>query len=240
MRNIWAKIRKTCDNSPIAMTSLLVPSPHIPLPQWQPATWDDYQYHRDRLPEGSASLFFHQGNLLVIMGEGINHSRFNVLMGFVFLLWFSRKSQQPFDALNGCLIEQPGTAAASPDLVLYIGSNWPQWREGESRYINLAQWRVPDLVGEVGDTTIAADLDEKKHLYAALGIPEYWVADVKGARVLAFRLDAKGHYQQIEISVALAGLPIALLSQTLERLTQGESNGSAAQWFAQQISVAMT
>jgi Uma2 family endonuclease len=94
---------------------------------------------------------------------------------------------------------------------------------------------VPDWVGEVGDTTIATDSDEKKHLYAALGIPEYWVADVKGARVLAFRLDASGYYQQIEVSVALAGLPIARLSQTLERLSLGKSNGSAAQWFAQQI-----
>ncbi len=218
------------------MTSLLVPSPPIPLPRWQLATWEDYLHQRDSLPEGAATIFFHQSNLLVIMGEGINHSRFNVLMGFVFLFWFSLKSQQPFDALNGCLLEKPGTTAASPDLVLYVGTDFPQWREGESRYINLEQWRVPDLVGEVGDTTIATDLDEKKHLYAALGIPEYWVADVKGARVLAFRLDASGHYQQIEVSVALAGLPIALLSQTLERLTQGESNGSAAQWFAQQIS----
>jgi Uma2 family endonuclease len=217
------------------MTSLLVSSPQIPMPRWQPATWQEYLQRRDSLPEGSAALFFNQGNLLVIVGEGINHSRFNALMGFVFFIWCSLKSLQPFDSLSGCLLEKPGTAAASPDLVLYVGADFPQWREGESRYINLEQWRVPDLVGEVGDTTIATDLDEKKHLYAALGIPEYWVADVKGARVLAFRLDEHGHYQQIEVSVTLSGLPIALLSQTLERLTQGEPNGSAAQWFAQQI-----
>jgi Uma2 family endonuclease len=169
------------------------------------------------------------------MGEGINHSRFHDLLGFVFLLWFTLKAPQPFDSLSGCLLEKPGTVAASPDLVLYIGADFPQRQAGESRYLNLEQWRVPDLVGEVGDTTIATDLDEKKHLYASLGIPEYWVADVKGARVLAFHLDEQGQYQQIETSVTLAGLPIALLSQALERLSQGEPNGSTAQWFAQQI-----
>jgi Uma2 family endonuclease len=46
---------------------------------------------------------------------------------------------------------------------------------GESRFIDLDRWRVPDLVAEVSDTTLASDLDEKKQLYVALGIPEYWV-----------------------------------------------------------------
>ncbi|HSF74931.1 MAG TPA: Uma2 family endonuclease, partial [Microcoleus sp.] len=83
------------------------------------------------------------------------------------------------------------------------------------------------------DTTLASDLDEKKRLYAALGIPEYWVVDIKGERVLAFRLQENGKYQECEISGALEGLPIALLSDTLKLL--GEGNGTAAMWFAQQI-----
>jgi Uma2 family endonuclease len=101
--------------------------------------------------------------------------------------------------------------------------------------VDLNRWRVPDLVGEVGDISLATDLDEKKQIYAALGVPEYWVIDVVGARVLAFHLDEFGRYQQIEVSVALAGLPILLINQTLDKLNQGLSNNSAAQWFAQQI-----
>jgi Uma2 family endonuclease len=89
-------------------------------------------------------------------------------------------------------------------------------------------------VGEVADTTLATDLDEKKQLYAALGIPEYWVIDIKGERVLAFRLQEDGKYKQITDSVALKGLPISLLEQTLAQMNQG-TNGSAALWFAQQI-----
>lgn len=217
------------------MTSLLTLPTANSFPRWQPATWEDYVQVRDRLPEGSASLFFNQGYLLVEMGEGISHASLNSLMGIIFFIWFSQKSQQLFHSLNGCLMEKTGKQAASPDLVLYIGEEFPTWQAGESRYLNLDQWRVPNLVGEVGDTTIATDLDEKKQLYTALGVPEYWVVDVKGSRVLAFLLDETGKYQQSEVSETLAGLPISLLSQTLEKLNQGMPNGTAAQWFAQQL-----
>ena len=67
-----------------------------------------------------------------------------------------------------------------------------------------------------------------------MGIPEYWVIDVRGLRVFAFYLQSNGIYQQCDISLALEGLPIALLDQTLARLKEG-TNGSAAAWFAQQI-----
>ena len=204
------------------------------IPQWQPATWEDYLAYRDDPTPERVRLFFNQGYLFVDMGsEGIDHARFRELFTMVFAFWFSRKPGQTFDSLGGCLIEKPNKQAASPDLVLYIGEGFPRWQQGELRRINLAQWRVPDLVGEVADTTLATDLDEKKQLYASLEIPEYWVIDIRGERVLAFRLQSDGKYQQCEYSVALEGLPISLLEQTLEQLSQG--NGSAALWFAQQI-----
>jgi Uma2 family endonuclease len=67
-----------------------------------------------------------------------------------------------------------------------------------------------------------------------LGIPEYWVIDIRGKRVFAFRLQADGKYLQCQNSVALPGLPITLLEQTLQRLHQG-TNISAAAWFAEAI-----
>jgi Uma2 family endonuclease len=129
-------------------------------------------------------------------------------------------------------MEKPQIQSAAPDKVLYVGGDSPRWQSGEPRRVNLDLWRVPDLVAEIADTTLAIDLDEKKQLYLALGIPEYWVIDVKGKQVLAFRLRA-GKYEQCSESVALAGLPIELLEQTLERMDN--ENGNAALWFAAQI-----
>lgn len=82
-------------------------------------------------------------------------------------------------------------------------TDFPQWQAGEARRIDLNQWRVPDLVGEIADTTLASDLDQKKRIYADLGIPEYWVIDVKGLIIFAFCLGSDGIYQQSNQSVAL-------------------------------------
>jgi Uma2 family endonuclease len=206
------------------------------LPVWQPATWEDYIIYRDDLNLERIRLFFNQGWLFVedMGSEGINHARFSDLLVMLFAFWFARKSDRSFDSLGRCLLEKTGYQAASPDQVLYIGPNAPRWRKGEPRRINLDEWRVPDLVGEVSDTTLATDLDEKKRLYAALNIPEYWVVDVDGRKVLAFRLQPDGRYQLCSISGALEGLPIALLNQALEQLEHTD-NGTVAVWFAQQI-----
>lgn len=203
-------------------------------PKWKPATWEDYLTWRDAPTSERTKLFFNQDQLLIDMGsEGINHARVSELFTMLFFIWFSRFAEHTADSLGGCLLEKPNTQAASPDLVLYIGEGVPQWQPGEPRRIDLTQWRVPDLIGEVSDTTLATDLDEKKQLYAALLIPEYWVINVQGRQVLAFRLQEDGKYQQIHHSVALENLAISLLEQTLERVNQG-TNISAALWFSQQ------
>jgi Uma2 family endonuclease len=213
------------------MTSLLTIPTHTD--PWQPATWADYEQARDAMPEGAGRLFFHEGYLWIDMAsEGVNHARSNRLLALVLFVWFTQKQGQAYDDLGGCQLEKMGKQGAAPDAVVYIGDNFPQRQVGESRFIDLDRFRVPDLVA---DTTLAADLDEKQQLYAALGIPEYWVIDVKGARVLAFRLDSADRYAEIEVSVALGGLPISLLNQTLTQLSQGMSNSAAAQWFGQQI-----
>jgi Uma2 family endonuclease len=118
--------------------------------------------------------------------------------------------------------------------VLYKGDNIPKWQPGEPRRIDLRRHRLPDLVGEIADTTLSLDLDEQKQLYASLGISEYWVIDVKGMQIFAFGLTELGRYDAIEQSQVLTGLPIALLEKTLERLTT-ETNTAAANWLIQQL-----
>jgi len=221
-----------------------------PLCQWHRATWQDYIALRDaptqRFAGGGSGDFlepaqeriklaFNQGWLWVAMGgEGINHSGVCDLFTGLLFLWAFQHPDQLFTSLGRCLLEKPETQACAPDLVLYVGANYPQWQAGEPRRIDLMKSRVPDLVGEISDTTLASDLDEQKHLYAALGIPEYWVVDVRGQRVFAFLLQENGDYQACSESRALAGLPITLLEETIRRLSEG-TNTSAAAWFSQQI-----
>ena len=208
------------------------------LRQWRPATWADYVALRDASAQDlnleRMRLFFDQGWVWVDMGgEGINHSSISDLFTMLFAFWALQKPEEIYSTFGRCLLEKPETRACVPDLVLYVGADYPQWRSGQPRRIDLSQWRSPNLVGEIADTTLASDLDEKKHLYAALGIAEYWVINVQGRQAFAFQL-VEGKYEICTHSRVLTGLPIALLERTIDRLTE-ETNISAASWFAQQI-----
>ncbi|MBR8826647.1 MAG: Uma2 family endonuclease [Gomphosphaeria aponina SAG 52.96 = DSM 107014] len=219
------------------MTTLisLVSSATNLTPKWQNATWEDYLNYRDAPITERVRLYFYQNRLLVEMGsEGINHSNISDLFTMLFAFWFAQKPEVVFSSYGGCLLEKPtAKIACAPNIVLYLGENYPRWQPEERRYLNLEQWRIPDLVGEISDTTLASDLDEKKYLYAQLGIPEYWVVDVRAGRVIAFALQ-KGKYEEIDQSKAIEGLAIELLEQTLAQLSTG-TNGSAAHWFAKAI-----
>ncbi|WP_413164230.1 Uma2 family endonuclease [Capilliphycus salinus ALCB114379] len=205
-----------------------------PLREWHKATWEDYITLRDAPIKERMKLAYNQGKLWVDMGgEGINHSIVSDLFTMMFGFWAIQRPEQVFTSLGRCLIEKPETQACAPDLVLYIGEDYPQWKPREPDAINLTRWRVPNLVGEISDTTLADDLDQQKHLYEALGIPEYWVIDVRGQRVFAFQLQ-EGKYNICTESVALNGLPISVLEETLKRLGEG-TNTSAGAWFTQEI-----
>lgn len=206
------------------------------LPRWQPATWEDYCALRDQAPNEHWRLFFDENSVLVtdVGWEGIDHASYCDLFTMILFAWFSKHPEQRFTSLGRCLMEKKPLKAGAPDLVVYLGDDYPKWNPGEKRRINLHQWRVPDLIGEISDTTLATDMDEKKRLYGSLGIGEYWVIDVRGRRIFMFVLDGDGVYQEREASQVLTGLSVALLEQTVQRMAD-ESNGQAALWFSQQL-----
>jgi Uma2 family endonuclease len=214
------------------MTAIITTSPTAMIDRQ--ATWEEYLHLVEDPQREPERVFFHLGAMWIedMGNEGINHSRFNKLLTMLLYSWFAKQGDVKFDLLGGCVIEKPRTQGAAPDEVLYIGEGSPQYREGGSRRVNLNEWRVPDLVVEISDTTLSSDLDQKKQLYLALEIPEYWVVNVRGKQVIAFRL-IDGRYQECTESVALTGLPIELLEKTLDRLDN--TNGNAALWFAAQI-----
>jgi Uma2 family endonuclease len=55
------------------------------------------------------------------------------------------------------------------------------------------------LIIEVSDTTLDFDRDTKVPFYAAAGIPEVWIWDLNGARVLVYREPRDGVYRQTTV-----------------------------------------
>jgi Uma2 family endonuclease len=205
------------------------------LVQRRDATWQDYVVIRDSTDVDWRKIAFHEGWLLVDMGtEGPNHASFSDFLTIFFGFWAFLHPEVSIQSYGRCLIENPETQACAPDLVLYKGDDIPRWQPGQPRRIVAPGQRLPDLVGEISDTTLSIDLDEQKRLYASLGIPEYWVIDVKGLRLFAFGLTDAGVYEPMQASQVLMGLPLGLVEQALERL-ETDTNTAAATWLMQQL-----
>jgi Uma2 family endonuclease len=72
------------------------------------------------------------------------------------------------------------------------------------------------LIVEVSDSTLRYDLGKKARLYAAAGVPEYWVADLQGGKLhQMWAPSGKGYGEKREIAlgerleaVTIAGLAI--------------------------------
>ena len=75
---------------------------------------------------------------------------------------------------------------------------------------------------EIANSTLEYDLNDKKKIYARARIPEYWVVDVKGKRVLIFR-GPQGDNYQFELAVSegnIAPLAFPDLVLSVEQLWQ--------------------
>jgi Uma2 family endonuclease len=73
-----------------------------------------------------------------------------------------------------------------------------------------------DLVVEVADSSLEFDTNEKRLLYAAAGIREYWVADINGRRLLVYRDPQSGDYAT-RLAIGPEGnvSPLAALTATV-------------------------
>lgn len=54
------------------------------------------------------------------------------------------------------------------------------------------------LAIEVADTTVRYDATTKRDLYARAGVPEYWVLDIPGRKLIVHRGLTQGQFEQIE------------------------------------------
>lgn len=66
------------------------------------------------------------------------------------------------------------------------------------------------LIVEVSVSSRRKDLGPKAAAYAAAGVPEYWVADLAGRRLVVHRDPSPGGYRSVE--VVTAGSPVAPLA----------------------------
>ncbi|MEM9946856.1 MAG: Uma2 family endonuclease, partial [Cyanobacteria bacterium P01_D01_bin.36] len=87
----------------------------------------------------------------------------------------------------------------------------------------------PALAIEISTSTLSDDLGKKRLLYERLKVKEYWVVDVKAAKIIAFEI-IDGGSRQIQTSLVLPNLKMATIEEALER-SKTEDDGTIKRWL---------
>src|SRR4051812_35461840 len=166
-------------NGRLEMSTMTLPPPRAARAGPRPMHWTCAEFHRF----GDAGLFEGRRAMLidgVILEEGpmipphaITLELVEEALRSAFGAGWRFRSQSPL--VLGQDIDP------EPDFVVLAGAS-----RGSAGHPTTA-----DLVVEVADSSLDFDTSEKRLLYARAGIPDYWVVDVNGRRLLVYR-DAQG------------------------------------------------
>lgn len=198
---------------------------------WVNATWDEYlTVISDPIYEKAKGYYFKGRMRLEMSPLGLPHSRDHFIIIAAIALFASIRNLD----LNGhdnCSYRKAGCSEMQPDASFYIGAN-AEIVPWDATIIDLDIYPTPDLVIEVAYSSLADDMGEKRLLYEALGVREYWIIDVKNTRILAFEIQNLGS-RKIEQSQVLPGLEMSLLEQALLKSRQ-MNHGKVSTWLLPQ------
>lgn len=181
---------------------------------WVTASWDEYIQLVNNHLYDKAKCYYHQGQLRIEMPPiGCDHSSDNTVITLAVNL-FGIAKNIPLKGLTNCSYRQQGMQECQPDVSYYIGERALIIPRG-TKVVNLNEYPPPNLVIEVGDSSISDDLNRKKQLYEELKISEYWAVNVAKAKLSAFAINEGS--QLITESRVLPRLAMSLLEQALRR-----------------------
>ncbi len=166
----------------------------------------------------AVSVYYNKGKLRVeISPLGHKHGRDHAVILTAINLFATTKNIN-INCIDNCTYRKTGFREAQPDISYYIGENANviPW---EKSIIDLDIYPPPTLVIEVANTSLADDKGEKRLLYEAMNVSEYWIVDVQNVEIIAFAV-ADGGSKRINESQVLPGLAISLLEEALKRTRQ--------------------
>lgn len=206
----------------------------LPIDTWVDCSWQDFIEFVQKPEYEKAKCYYYNGQLRIEMPPvGPDHSRDNGIIVVLINLFAVLKKIQ-LNLLINCSYRKPGEKEVQPDVSYYIGERAKLAPVGSS-IANLDNIPPPDLAIEIADTSLSDDLGQKRLIYEDLAVAEYWVVDVKKARITAFKIVPNGGSQRIEASIVLPNLAIALLEEGLRRSRQ-TNHTTVGSWFLDTLS----
>jgi Uma2 family endonuclease len=222
-------MKNTIAKRKVSMSHLQVKRP---TDTWVKATWDEYlQAIADPLAEKSKSYYFNGRMKIEMSPLGNPHaSDHATIIGAI----YAYLGFQNIDATmrDNCTFRKSGFQEIQPDISFYIGAT-AEAIAWESKIIDLDVYPSPTLAIEIADSSLADDKGEKRLLYEALNVTEYWIVDVQNAEILAFAIADNGS-RKITQSQVLPGLNLSLLEEALQRCRQ-TNHGKVRAWLMTQF-----
>lgn len=204
----------------------------LPTNTWVFASWDEYVNLIQDPALGKAKGYYCDGRMRVeITPIGNDHACDHTVV-IVAVGLFSALRNITLTGRDNCTYRKTGHSEAQPDVSYYIGDAASAIPWG-STIIDLDQYPAPTLVIEIANTSLADDKGEKRLLYEALGVGEYWVVDVANVQILAFAI-ADGGSKRITESQVLPNLPLSLLEDALRR-TRATPQSEVIRWLLTQF-----
>jgi Uma2 family endonuclease len=199
---------------------------------WVKTSWEEYlNTIADSAYEQAKSYYFNGRMKIEMSPLGNPHaSSHGFVIGVICL--FATYQEIDFTIRDNCSYRKPGYREVQPDVSFHIGAMADSipW---EVKIIDLDVYPPPTLAIEIADSSLADDKGEKRLLYEALNVTEYWIVDVQNAEILAFAIADNGS-RKITQSQVLPGLKLSLLEAALQRCRQ-TNHGKVSAWLMTQF-----
>ncbi|MBR8829075.1 MAG: Uma2 family endonuclease [Gomphosphaeria aponina SAG 52.96 = DSM 107014] len=187
----------------------------VPTDTWVRATWEEYLTIIKAAEYEKAKCYYNQGKFRLEMSPlGNDHASDHSIIIYAINLFAALKGIK-LNIRDNCTYRKVGFKDVQPDISCYLGDNVEAIPWG-TKIPSLDQYPAPNLVIEVGNTSLADDKGEKRLLYEDLGIAEYWIVDVPNVQIIAFSME-NGGSRRISESIVLPGLKMEVLATVLRR-----------------------
>lgn len=195
---------------------------------WVKATWEEFLELADNPEYEKARFYYYQGCMRVEMAAiGSHHGRQNSVIAYLVILFVTLRNLEIVQLTNTSF-RKAGLREFQPDLAFYIGANLKIPPETNSP-VDLNEYDPPTLVVEISATSVGDDLGRKRLIYERAGVREYWVVDANLREAIAFSITER-RSGEIEDSLVLPGLSLALVNETLQR-SQTEDDTAIMRWL---------
>jgi Uma2 family endonuclease len=199
---------------------------------WVKASWDKYLSQVEQSGYEKAKGYYFDGWMRIeMLPVGFDHSTDHGLLALAIGLYGVLKGI-PFRVLDNCSFRKTGQSEFQPDLSYYVGDRAQLIPHG-TNIVNLDRYAPPDLVVEIGKTSIVDDRTTKRSLYEAIGVREYWALDVDEIVIYGFEMIQRGS-RRIDESIVFPGLKLAVLEEAL-RQSRSVDQSQVGAWLMGQF-----